>query len=122
MMKTFKLFLILFALIFFHSGCNRTSLSGLVPVEGIVKYNGVPIGGATVVLVPFQSTEESRLATAITEPNGTFKMMTLDGIGALPGSYSVTFSKKNGNRKSFDGGRRPFNGGRATNPKTNNNV
>jgi 5-hydroxyisourate hydrolase-like protein (transthyretin family) len=93
-MKTFQLFLILFISIFILSGCNRSSISGLVPVEGTVKYNNIPIGGATVVLVPLQNTVESRFATAITEPDGTFKMMTLDGTGALPGSYHVTFSKK----------------------------
>jgi 5-hydroxyisourate hydrolase-like protein (transthyretin family) len=93
-MKTFPLISILFVLIFFLSGCNRASISGLVPVEGIVKYKDIPIDGATVVFIPSQNTEETRLATTITEPNGTFKMMTLDGTGVLPGSYNVTFSKK----------------------------
>ncbi|MDR3196998.1 MAG: hypothetical protein LBU34_03925, partial [Planctomycetaceae bacterium] len=80
-MKTFQLFLILFVLIFFLSGCNRTDISGLVSAEGIVKYNGTLISGVTIVFVPVQSTKESRLATAITENNGTFKMLTLDRTG-----------------------------------------
>ncbi|MDR2704679.1 MAG: hypothetical protein LBC02_02765 [Planctomycetaceae bacterium] len=93
-MKKFQLFLILFVSIFFLSGCNHTSISGLVPAEGIVKYNGTPISGVTIVFIPIQSTKESRFATAITEDNGTFKMLTLNGTGVLPGSYCVTFSKK----------------------------
>lgn len=77
-------------------GCSGGgALSGLAPVEGIVTHNGNPVEGATVVFAPKNASNSSRSASAITDKNGTFKMMTLQPAdGVQPDEYYVAISKK----------------------------
>lgn len=69
-------------------GC--TGNSGLVPVSGKVTYKNEPVSGATIV---FMGDENTRPATAISGPDGSYSLMTLDASGAMPGKYSVVVSK-----------------------------
>jgi cell division septation protein DedD len=70
------------------SGCSRNS--GLVPVSGKVTYQGQPVPGATVL---FMGDANSRPATAISGPDGSYSLRTLDSKGALPGQYTAVVSK-----------------------------
>jgi len=74
-------------------GCNKAKISGLVPAEGVVIYDGVPLPWAMVSLAPENTTENSRLATAQTDGQGKFALKTLGDSGALPGTYKVSISK-----------------------------
>ncbi|MCC6510440.1 MAG: carboxypeptidase regulatory-like domain-containing protein [Pirellulaceae bacterium] len=74
----------------FVMGCSGGGIPGLYPVRGVVKYQGKPVDGATV---SFVSTGEGRPATAVTKPDGSYELYTLDSPGALPGSYSVIINK-----------------------------
>ena len=69
-------------------GCAASS--GLTEVTGKVTYNGQPVEGATVVFVGDSTT---RPATAITKSDGSYRLMTLDATGAMPGKYTVTVTK-----------------------------
>jgi len=69
-------------------GCSRSS--GLVPVTGTVTYKGQPVPGATVV---FMGSENTRPATAVTQADGSYSLMTLDAKGAMPGSYTAIVTK-----------------------------
>ncbi|MCL2743463.1 MAG: carboxypeptidase-like regulatory domain-containing protein [Planctomycetaceae bacterium] len=77
------------------SGCGTSAnLSGLVPGQGTVFYEGAPLAGATVTFHPVQQSEIERAASAITDSNGQFKLMTLQpNDGVLPGEYTVTVLK-----------------------------
>lgn len=78
-------------------GCSggSTNLSGLVPVKGVVKYNGAPVEGASVMFLPDGgATAQQRSASGTTDSHGEFALMTLqpkDGI--FPGNYKVVVSK-----------------------------
>lgn len=84
-------------------------LGKLTPVEGIVKVNGKPMQGVQVTFVPYQgirgnkADQSVRLATAVTDDNGKYSLMTPPGgamqkskpdlyAGILPGKYAATFS------------------------------
>ena len=78
------------------AGCGKgNGLSGLVPAKGVIKYNGLPVEGATVTFVPDGATSsEQRTASATSDSNGRFEVMTLqpkDGI--FPGQYKVLVKK-----------------------------
>jgi hypothetical protein len=82
------------------SGCGK---SRLVSVEGTVTLDGEPLAGATVV---FQPVGEGQPATAQTDSDGNFQLVTLKGDkGALPGEYKVLVSK--GEEMQFSGGEPP---------------
>ncbi|MDD3469866.1 MAG: hypothetical protein PHE53_07795 [Thermoguttaceae bacterium] len=76
-------------------GCGSGSrLEGLVPAEGVVTLNGTPVDGASVVFAPKGSTSPSSSASAQTDAEGRFQMMTLNpGDGVYPGEYYVTVTK-----------------------------
>ncbi len=62
-----------------------------VPATGTVTYNGEPVAGATVTLVP---QDEGRGAVGKTDASGQFTLTTYEaGDGAIPGSYRVTVAK-----------------------------
>ena len=87
---------LIFALTVFSTGCgNKNGLSGLVPAKGVVTYKGSPVEGATLLFVPAgTASSEQRSASATTEADGTFVVMTLqpkDGI--FPGQYKVVITK-----------------------------
>ena len=79
------------------AGCGKTGqLSGLVPAKGVVTYKGAPVEGATIMFIPTggSTSSEQRSASATTEADGTFVVMTLqpkDGI--FPGQYKVVITK-----------------------------
>ncbi|MDR1384669.1 MAG: carboxypeptidase-like regulatory domain-containing protein [Planctomycetaceae bacterium] len=77
-------------------GCNHESqLYGLVPVEGIVYYDGKPLDGAVVNFIPNHPDQRSAVGT--TDATGKFVLMTLNpNDGAAPGEYQVTVSKMSG--------------------------
>ncbi|QDT34155.1 carboxypeptidase-like regulatory domain-containing protein [Thalassoglobus polymorphus] len=64
-----------------------------VPASGKVTYNGTPVEGAQVNLIPATNTDPA--AFALTEADGTFTLTTYDdGDGAVPGNYQVTVVKR----------------------------
>lgn len=68
-------------------GCNT---SGLSPVEGVLKLDGVPLANASIQFIP-QGT--GRDATAGTNANGEFVMSTnqpRDGV--MAGTYKVVIT------------------------------
>lgn len=72
-------------------GCsNRGDLPHTVPVTGKVTYKNQPVAAATV---SFIGEENLRPAVAITEPDGTYSLKTLDADGAMPGKYKVLVEK-----------------------------
>src|SRR5262245_54563391 len=70
------------------AGCS--SEGSLVSVSGKITYKGQPVPGATVV---FMGDETTRPATAVSGPDGSYSLTTLDSRGAMPGQYSVVVSK-----------------------------
>ena len=76
------------------SGCQKKRLSGLVPAQGVVTFNGEKVAGATVLLAPKEIGSGASSAHAVTDAQGVFKMTTLDpGDGVYPGEYYVTITK-----------------------------
>jgi hypothetical protein len=75
------------------SGCGSQGVS-VTPATGLVLYEGEPVSGA---VVSFVSALESggRGASAITEEDGTFVLMTqgAEQNGAVPGEYAVLITK-----------------------------
>jgi hypothetical protein len=75
-------------------GCGDGEPAGRparVPAGGVVRHNGQPLPGATVVLIPVSDTHG---ATAMTDNEGRFQLQTFDpGDGAVPGKYQVTVRK-----------------------------
>jgi len=61
-----------------------------VPVEGVVKLDGKPVEGATVV---FTSEDGSRTFSGFTDANGAFSLTGGEKPGAVPGNYKVTVVK-----------------------------
>lgn len=70
------------------AGCSKGS--GLVPVQGKVSYKGTPVAGAMVL---FMGDETTRPATAVSGSDGSYSLMTLDSVGAMPGKYAVVVTK-----------------------------
>ena len=72
--------------IFFGCGQNGDLI---VPVSGIVTMDGMPVEGASVMLIP----EAGRPATGRTNAQGEFRMTTLSNYdGAIVGRHRVTVS------------------------------
>ncbi|MDR1382902.1 MAG: DUF4198 domain-containing protein [Planctomycetaceae bacterium] len=83
---------VLSVIVLFVFGCSVNRLRGLVPVEGIVFYDGKPVAEANVTFYP--ENQENRTAVALTDANGKFKLTTLEANdGAFPGAYKVTVVK-----------------------------
>ncbi len=71
---------------------RRTSAPRTAPVAVRVTYNGEPVEGAQVVLVP--SDDDGRPAVGVTDAAGRAALTTFEpGDGAVPGTYRVTISK-----------------------------
>ncbi|MDO4588022.1 MAG: carboxypeptidase-like regulatory domain-containing protein [Planctomycetia bacterium] len=75
-------------------GCNKSGLSGLVPVQGTVYYNDEPLAGASISFIPTGTNAETRSGNGISDQNGHFVLMTLNPEdGVYPGEYVVTVIK-----------------------------
>jgi hypothetical protein len=84
------------------SGCGRT-----YPVEGVVLLDGAPLDGVTIVFEPEGSGQP---AVGMTAADGSFKLGTQAGTGALPGKYRVLLTKVTGpkpGRPAWIGRRNP---------------
>ncbi|MDX1948269.1 MAG: hypothetical protein SFU86_22955 [Pirellulaceae bacterium] len=66
----------------------------LVPIEGRVLFEGQPLEGATIALIPIGETK-GQGGTARTDAEGKFVLKTPDGkrTGGMPGQYQVRVSK-----------------------------
>ena len=74
------------------SGCGRAGKVPLAPAAGRVSWQGKPLAGALVVLVPLAPAggPESVRPSALTGDDGTFQLSTYArGDGAPPGEYAV---------------------------------
>ena len=74
----------------FVCGCGKGNPLGTVPASGKVTYRGQPVEGATVSFLP---EGDLRPATAITAADGSFRLLTLDAEGAMPGRYTALVRK-----------------------------
>lgn len=78
-------------------GCNRGP--AVVPVSGIVSFEGKPLEGATVMFLPKgEPGQGTLLAFGLTDAEGRFRLRTNVGPkasydGAVPGEYRVAVSK-----------------------------
>ena len=77
------------------TGCgSKGQLAGLVPGHGIVLYDDAPLASASLTFHPINKDGTLRGASAVTDENGKFKLMTLNpGDGIEPGEYVVTVLK-----------------------------
>src|SRR5262245_17715200 len=63
----------------------------VVPVSGMVRYNGKPLDGARVT---FSNTAAGISANGLTDAQGKFTLTTFEpGDGAAPGHYQITVTK-----------------------------
>lgn len=91
--KILKLCPVLLLLI---TGCWGASGPTTYPVQGLVQYEGKPVEGATVTLIPSQA--DGRSASGTTNAEGNFEVTTyvspsLQAPGAMPGEYDIVVSK-----------------------------
>ncbi len=90
------------ALVAVADGCRSRKIPGLVPLEGTVTYEGLPLAWATLTFAPSPSESggkpdpsgsSQRVATAMTDADGRFVASVLGVKGANPGKYVVTVEK-----------------------------
>ncbi len=72
--------------VFSLTGCGAS----YVPVNGVVKLDGAPVEGATVV---FTTEDGNHSFSGFTDANGEFSLGGGAKPGALPGTYKVTVVK-----------------------------
>ena len=93
MKKSFFCFCVV-ALMLYSMGCTRSKLDGLVPGSGTVTLNGEIVQGAMIMFSPINPTPTQRSASARSDANGDFRLMTLEpGDGIFPGEYKVIVKK-----------------------------
>jgi hypothetical protein len=68
------------------AGCGPKA----VPVEGVVKFDGAPVEGATVTFV---TSDGKQSASGQTDASGHFSLSTSTVPGAYPGDYKVVVVK-----------------------------
>ncbi len=76
------------ALVLAGSGCGAAKEKP-VPVEGIVRLDGQPLAGASVLFSPV---EGGLPASAVTQDDGAFQLACSKGEGAFPGDYKVVIT------------------------------
>lgn len=70
--------------------CSKRTL---VPVEGVITLDGIPLSGAFIYLVP-KDPNSTRTAFADSRSDGSFQLTTFRNIdGAMPGQYRVIVRK-----------------------------
>jgi|GEM_PF-620557 len=79
------------------AGCGKSPYAKTYPVAGSVFYQGKPVAGATVILIP--KSPEVKSAYGETDSTGNFTLNTYMGPshipdGAMSGEYWVTITKK----------------------------
>lgn len=84
------------ALLVLFAGCSGESFPETHAVTGMVTYQGRPVEGAAVILVP--GDPKGRSAGGVTDAEGNFTVTTYftpehRPEGALPGDYVITVSK-----------------------------
>jgi hypothetical protein len=67
-------------------GCGGRA-NNLLPVEGIVKLDGKPLAGASVIFVPDGTVGQTAFGTA--RQDGSFRLATSNRDGVSPGEYRV---------------------------------
>ena len=77
------------------SGCGGgqpgADRPAVVPVKGLVLYDGKPVEGAMVV---FQPEKHEHGAAGLTDANGAFRLRTFSpDAGAVPGEFKVSIRK-----------------------------
>lgn len=81
-------------------GCN--SKPQTVQVEGIVKLDGKPLEGASVLFFPMG--KNSQAARGTTDSAGVFHLSTFaQEDGAIPGEYKVLVTKTDASQPQFEG-------------------
>lgn len=81
-----------FALISAGCGGGTAKVSGVVPVSGVVTFQGAPVQGANLTFYP--DGPGGRAAAGTTDAQGKFQLTTLNANdGAKPGTYKVMVSK-----------------------------
>lgn len=78
------------------AGCWQASGPTTYAVKGLVQYEGKPVAGATVTLIP--TVAEGRSASGMTDADGNFEVTTyispsLQPDGAMAGQYDIIVSK-----------------------------
>lgn len=72
-------------------GCSGSKGPATAKVSGVVKHNGAPVDGATIVFSPVAG---GRPATAVSDSQGHYDLSTYgDKDGAVPGDYKITVEK-----------------------------
>ena len=78
-------------------GCSGSDRPRMVPVSGIVTYNGKPFEGDVIT---FSSPDSSRPAGGKTDVEGRYKLYTFEEFdGAVLGQHEVTISKPDPSQK-----------------------
>lgn len=76
-------------------GCGGSKPSNrpkTIPVQGVVKYKGAPVEGASITLI--SQDPKGKGAVGRTDKSGKYQLTTFEpGDGVLPGSYLVKISK-----------------------------
>ena len=108
------------------TGCKKAKIAGLVPAEGNLVYNGIPLAWSSIAFIP-EDASSGRPATGNTDENGKFILRTLGEPGALPGKYNVMVARfivdegpnslKNWKKKRSDGEPEPKPNSEATDVK-----
>lgn len=81
------------------AGCAEQSGPATVAATGSVTYQGQPVEGANVTLLPADPSGSLRGAQGVTDAEGRFELTTYTGEvgkfkpGAMPGEYHVTVNK-----------------------------
>ena len=76
------------SLVFVLTGCSRSDLPELGTVSGTVTLNGIPL---TDAIVNFTPTGPGRPSTAVTDAEGKYTLIYLQGVdGAIVGEHVVT--------------------------------
>jgi len=86
-----KRVLVLSPLLAFAIGCG--SGPKLVPVSGVVTFNGKPLGEAVIQFLPDPPTDHAHPADDVTDPEGNYQAETKGRYGAVPGKYRVVITK-----------------------------
>lgn len=74
------------------TGCGGIINSGPVSVTGKVTYNGKPVTGGVVTLIPVSPTKGQKVEAPI-EEGGTFQLTSSSpGKGVVPGEYFITLT------------------------------